>query len=149
MSELKLSNIMLRIEDEGVLADYEEAETRNPSLRKVINEERIIYTSRDLRRPRDHAYGLPVLCDFGEARIGAPQVYAEIQPEIYKAPEIIMQFEWGHSVDIWNAGCLVSNLFCPGEYARILSPFSYGKRWKQRDCSMVLTTKDYKTIGTT
>jgi serine/threonine-protein kinase SRPK3 len=49
------------------------------------------------------------LCGFGEARIGAPHAYAEIQPEIYKAPEILMQFEWGHGVDIWNAGCLVSH----------------------------------------
>lgn len=98
---------MLRIEDQSVFADYEEAGSRSPSDRKLVNGVRTIYASRAFRRPRANAYGLPVLCDFGEARIGVPQPYTEIQPEIYKAPEILMQFEWSHSADIWNAACLV------------------------------------------
>jgi serine/threonine-protein kinase SRPK3 len=85
---------MLQIADDTVLADYaEKAEGYDPSLQKVINDGRTIYTSRAFRPPKEHAYGLPILCDFGEARIGTPQAYAEIQPEIYKAPEILMQFD--------------------------------------------------------
>ena len=110
MTDLKLSNIMLRVEDQSIFADYEKAETHSPSDRKLINGERTIYASRAFRRPWENAYGLPVLCDFGEARIGVPQAYTEIQPEIYKAPEILMQFEWSHSTDIWNAACLVRHL---------------------------------------
>lgn len=111
MTDLKLSNIMLRVEDQSIFADYEKAENCSPSDRRPINGERTIYASRAFRRPRANAYGLPVLCDFGEARIGVPQAYTEIQPEIYKAPEILMQFEWGHPADIWNAACLVSHVF--------------------------------------
>jgi serine/threonine-protein kinase SRPK3 len=107
MTDLKLSNIMLRVEDQSIFADYEKAEDRSPSDRKRINGERTIYASRAFRRPRANAYGIPILCDFGEARIGALQPYTETQPQIYKAPEILMQFEWGHSADIWNAACLV------------------------------------------
>lgn len=102
---------MLRVEDQSIFADYEKAEKHTPSARKPINGERTIYASRAFRRPLAHAYGLPVLCDLGEARIGVPQAYTEIQPEIYKAPEILMQFEWGHSADIWNAACLVRYMF--------------------------------------
>ena len=98
---------MLRVEDESIFADYEKAEKLSPSDRRSIHGERTIYATRAFRRPRANAYGHPVLCDFGEARIGVPQPYTEIQPEIYKAPEILMQFEWGHSADIWNAACLV------------------------------------------
>jgi serine/threonine-protein kinase SRPK3 len=108
MTDLKLSNIMLQVGDESVLTDYEEIEGHHPSLQKVINEERTIYTSQAFRPPKEHAYGLPILCDFGGARIGTPQAYLEVQPEIYKAPDILMQCEWGHAADIWNAGCLVS-----------------------------------------
>lgn len=109
MIDLKLSNVMLRVEDQCILADYEKAEARCPSARKTVNDERTIYAYRAFRRPRGHAYGLPILCDLGEARIGVPQAYVEIQPEAYKAPEILMQFEqWSHPVDIWNAGCLVN-----------------------------------------
>lgn len=119
---------MLRVEDESIFADYEKAENCSPSNRRSINAERAIYASRAFRRPRAHAYGLPVLCDLGEARIGVPQAYTEIQPEIYKAPEILMQFEWGHSADIWNAACLVSYMFLfPPTICRILIDFSCGR----------------------
>lgn len=111
MADLKLSNIMLQVDDKSVFEDYEQAEANDPSKRKIINEERTVFESRDFRPPKANAYGLPVLCDFGEARVGSPQPYAEIQPKCYKAPEILMQFEWGPAVDIWNAGCLVSHTY--------------------------------------
>lgn len=98
---------MLRVEDQSILADFEEAESLEPSDRKIVNGERTIYASRAFRQPRENAYGLPILCDLGEGRIGVPQPYTEIQPEVYKSPEILMQFDWSHSADIWNAACVV------------------------------------------
>ena len=98
---------MLTIEDDTMLADLEKAECENPSPRKVIDANRTIYTSRDFRPPKSHAWGHPVLCDFGEARIGGEHPHEEIQPEIYKAPEVIMETGWSHIADIWNVGCMV------------------------------------------
>lgn len=89
-ADIKLPNIMLGLEDESVLIEYEEAESINPVRRKVLDPERTIYASRSLQCPRDNAYGLPVLCDFGEARFGSTQEGANIQPEMYKAPEVLM-----------------------------------------------------------
>ncbi|OSS49897.1 hypothetical protein B5807_05812 [Epicoccum nigrum] len=57
--------------------------------------------------------GEPVLCDFGlaqylddgiEHRIG-------IQPNVYRAPEIILDIPWTYSVDIWNVGCMIWDAF--------------------------------------
>jgi hypothetical protein len=104
---------MLSIEDPSVLEDFEEAERTNPCPRKVVDDERTIYASRNFRRPKDHAWGYPILCDFGEARIGGTYPYEEIQPEVYKAPEIIMQTDWSHRVDIWNTALVVSVLLPP------------------------------------
>ena len=56
-----------------------------------------------------------VLCDFGEARLGPAHPHEEIQPDLYKAPEIIMQTGWSHSVDIWNAACMVCSTPCFSE----------------------------------
>ena len=39
------------VKDYDIFADYEEAERRNPSDRKVINEERTIHRSRGVRHP--------------------------------------------------------------------------------------------------
>jgi non-specific serine/threonine protein kinase len=70
-TDLKIDNLMLSIEDPGMLDDFATAELGNPSPQKVIDQSRIIYTSRKFRRPiAGKGHGLPILCDFGEARIG-------------------------------------------------------------------------------
>jgi serine/threonine protein kinase len=115
MADIKLSNIMLQIEDTVVLSAFEKAEQTSPSPRKVINSERTIYASRRLSRPRAHMLGPPVLCDFGEARIGTSFAFEEIQPEVYKAPEILLQIEWNSAVDLWNVACLVRLLYTNGQ----------------------------------
>ncbi|RAQ57642.1 protein kinase domain protein [Aspergillus flavus] len=103
-TDLKTDNLMLSLEDSSMMADFAAAESENPSPRKLIGQSRIIYNSRKFRRPsggRD--YGLPVLCDFGEARIGKTQESGPfVQPYIYRAPEVIFEMPWGSAIDIWN-----------------------------------------------
>lgn len=107
--DLKASNIMLTVEDEsGVLEDFEQAEKGDPSSRKMTNDERSIYATREFRSPRNHVWGYPVLCDFGETRIGANHPREWVKPEIYRATDILLELDWSHRVDIWNTGCLVS-----------------------------------------
>lgn len=98
---------MLGVEDESVFTDYEQAEKSSPSQSRYVSQDRRIYASRPFRRPQNHAYGTPILCDLGEARIGVDHAHVEIQPEIYKAPEVLMETGFTHSADIWNAACLV------------------------------------------
>ncbi|EME41720.1 hypothetical protein DOTSEDRAFT_73941 [Dothistroma septosporum NZE10] len=104
--DIKLSNIMLQIEDCSVLSAFVEDETANPSPRKTIDAKRTIYASRKFRHPRRHAFGPPTLCDLGEARIGTSFPFTNIQPDLYKAPEILLTVDWNQSVDIWNIACL-------------------------------------------
>lgn len=47
--------------------------------------------------------GRPVLCDFGEARIGEGD-HNLIQPYPYRAPEVILEMSWDNKVDIWMVG---------------------------------------------
>jgi serine/threonine protein kinase len=106
-ADIKATNLMLTISDESMLADFEKAEQDEPSPRKIIDANRTIYTSRELRKPNEGLWGEPVLCDFGQARIGKVH-RGDIQPEIYKAPEVLFEMEWNHKVDIWNVGVMVS-----------------------------------------
>jgi serine/threonine protein kinase len=98
---------MLTVEDKSILEDFERAEREEPSPIKVIDNARIIYGSRKLRLPNNSLWGQPVLCDFGEARIGRSH-RGLIQPELYRAPEVLFDMEWSSSVDIWNVATLVS-----------------------------------------
>ncbi|KAJ5562376.1 hypothetical protein N7535_003171 [Penicillium sp. DV-2018c] len=112
-TDLKTDNLMLSLEDSTMLADFAVEEVRQPSPRKKIDESRTIYLSRQFRRPfRGKSFGLPILCDFGEARIGKTHESGPfVQPNIYRSPEIIFEMAWGSAVDIWNLGSLIWDLF--------------------------------------
>ncbi|KAB8226144.1 kinase-like domain-containing protein [Aspergillus novoparasiticus] len=101
-TDLKTDNLMLSLEDSSMMADFATAEFETPSPR-----------NRKFRRPiggRD--YGPPVLCDFGEARIGKTQESGPfVQPHIYRAPEVIFEMPWGSAIDIWNLAGLVWDMF--------------------------------------
>ncbi|GIK01528.1 hypothetical protein Aspvir_005566 [Aspergillus viridinutans] len=105
---IKADNIMLGIADDSVFSDFEERELQTPCPRKELDG-RIIYVSRELRMPREWA--APVLCDFGSAMSSGIQHSEDIQPNIYRAPEVILEVPWTYSVDIWNVGCMIWDLF--------------------------------------
>ncbi|KAJ0426586.1 kinase domain protein [Aspergillus carlsbadensis] len=112
-TDLKTDNLMLSIEDPSMLADFATTEMENPSPRKSINHSRTIYTSQKFRPPiNGKGHGLPVLCDFGEARVGNTQESGPfVQPHIYRSPEVIFEMPWGCPVDIWNLAGLIWDLF--------------------------------------
>ncbi|RMZ81404.1 hypothetical protein DV738_g2284, partial [Chaetothyriales sp. CBS 135597] len=109
-ADINPSNIMFTIADESILSDFEKAEIEQPSQRKVVSEGRTIYASRKLGLPKDALWGQPVLCDFGQALIGDSH-RGLIQPELYRAPEVLFNMEWRSSVDIWNVAVLIWDLF--------------------------------------
>ena len=102
---MQARNVHLRIEEDSILEEFEAAELRAPSPRKV-NGDRVIYESRGLTRPKKP--GRPVLCDFGEAHFGKKTYTDDIQTYVYRAPEIILDIPWTYSVDVWNVGVMVS-----------------------------------------
>lgn len=95
---------MFEIADESLFHDFTENELHNPCPRKDLNG-RTIYVSQQLGVPRQ--IGAPVLCDFGSAMPGNIEHLEDIQPDIYRAPEVILEVPWTYSVDIWNVGCMV------------------------------------------
>ena len=51
---------------------------------------------------------MPLLSDFGSAVLGDEQHNENVQPNLYRAPEVCLRAPWSYSIDIWNVGCLVS-----------------------------------------
>ncbi|KAJ5183725.1 hypothetical protein N7492_001341 [Penicillium capsulatum] len=82
---------MFGINNDAVFQDFEEFELQNPRPRKQLDD-RTIYTCRS-RRPDSLPSSEPHTED--------------IQPNIYRVPEVILEAPWADSVDIWNAGCVV------------------------------------------
>ncbi|KAJ6131207.1 hypothetical protein N7523_001667 [Penicillium sp. IBT 18751x] len=101
-TDIKADNIMFGIADDSVFSDFEDNELHDPYPRKEL-EGRTIYTSRKLRMPNQ--MGAPVLCDFGSAVLGDEEHSEDIQPDIYRAPEVFCKFH-GHIALIsgmWDA----------------------------------------------
>ncbi|KAK2791356.1 hypothetical protein FQN53_004537 [Emmonsiellopsis sp. PD_33] len=90
-----------------ILVAFENAEYTRPIPRKPLKDRHIYLTRRMLP-----STGLPFLCDFGEARFideaGTPG--EDIMPDVYKAPEVMLQMKWDCKVDIWNIAMVVWHL---------------------------------------
>ncbi|EHA19843.1 hypothetical protein ASPNIDRAFT_124578 [Aspergillus niger ATCC 1015] len=99
-TDIKADNIsMFGIEDDSVFHDFTENELKNPCPRKELDGRNI------------YSWGAPILCDFGSAVPGDIEHSEDIQPDIYRAPEVILEAPWGYKVDIWNVGCMIWNVF--------------------------------------
>ncbi|KAI1154289.1 serine threonine protein kinase, CMGC group [Nemania diffusa] len=108
-TDIKVDNIMFGIDDDSVFTAFEKQELLDPSPRKEIDNNRLIYLSRELRMPKK--WGAPVLCDFGSAVAGDEEHFEDVQPDVYRAPEVILKASWSYPIDMWNAGCMVWDLF--------------------------------------
>lgn len=102
--DLKADNIMFGSEDDTIFEEFEKEEMQNPTPRKEING-RVISVSRQLRFPK--ALAPPLLCDFGSAVLGDTEHVEDVQPDVYRSPEVILKVPWSYQIDIWNVGCMV------------------------------------------
>ncbi|EEP75786.1 predicted protein [Uncinocarpus reesii 1704] len=101
-------NMLLDIDDPKVFSVFEDAETQAPAPRKFLDDRTIYMSRRLLRTPR-----LPMITDFGEARItnGKDKLpWEDVMPEVYRAPEIILEMPWDNKIDIWGIGMMFWDL---------------------------------------
>ena len=96
--------MLQQFENDAIISQIEQGELERPIARKVLSN-RTIYHS----RPMPLSIGLPVLCDLGEARVGAQKHSGDIMPGIYRAPEVILGMDWDSKVDIWAIGVQINS----------------------------------------
>ena len=108
---------MLSCSDPTVFQEWEKAEQDEPIPRK-IDGERVVYKSREIDLPKyARAIGGRMISDFGMARIGDEQE-GLIQPDVYRAPEVMLCMPWSSATDIWNVGVMVCIRSHSGLFAR-------------------------------
>lgn len=94
-------------EDPSVIEGFVQAQIHNPMPRKV-QDGRLIYRSHNNFGPLRSSWVLPKIGDFGLAQYGKNELQRHpIQPDHYRAPEVILGAGWTYSADIWNLGVLV------------------------------------------
>ncbi|PKY02286.1 kinase-like protein [Aspergillus campestris IBT 28561] len=109
-TDLKLDNIMVSIEDPAVLADFMNSQLENPMAFKTDSTGRSVYQSCSNFGPLKSLRSIPQLVDFDSAaRLEEDNDYGilPIQPDHYRAPEVILGNGWQMPADIWNLGVLL------------------------------------------
>ena len=101
---------MFGVEHRAVLDELYADETRQPVPFKQRADRRI-YCSRNFGGIR-RAPGRPKISDFGLAvRDKGEPHYHGIQPDLLRAPEVLLEAGWSCSVDIWSLGVMVRMSF--------------------------------------
>ncbi|KAK2800039.1 hypothetical protein FQN50_008278 [Emmonsiellopsis sp. PD_5] len=126
-TDLKLENILVTFENQNVIEDFIKTQAGLPMEYKTDPTGRTIYRCHNDFGPLKALNNLPKIADFGlAARLdneGDLGVYP-IQPDHYRAPEVILGCGWTFSTDIWNLGVLIwdiverTELFCHVHDAR-------------------------------
>ncbi|OBT91268.1 hypothetical protein VE02_00350 [Pseudogymnoascus sp. 03VT05] len=107
-TDIKEENILLGLADSSIVEQLDTKEIAESSFYKSVNGYNI-YRSAIFGIPT--RFGRPILCDFSLARNGQVEHCHDIQPDPYRAPEVILEMPWGYAVDIWNVGVMVWDMF--------------------------------------
>ena len=97
----------MRMDDEGTttFAEIEDAQLRTPT-EPLKTEKGFIYES----VPRLMHSSMPVLTDFGNARLMSAENKDWWQNDLYRAPEILLGLPWSAPADVFSVGVMVSAL---------------------------------------
>lgn len=115
---------MVSFEDSTVLADFMDSQLAKPMAFKIDSVGRPVYQSRNDFGPLKCLRSIPQLVDFGLAtRLEEDDDWGvwPIQPDHYRAPEVILGNGWQMPADIWNLGVLV-RFRCFLELLHLLMP---------------------------
>ncbi|KAG5205245.1 CMGC protein kinase [Trichophyton interdigitale] len=111
-TDLKVENILVSFEEPSVLEDFAQLQTQNPMPCKSNNGNTVYLSHNDFGPVRSY-YILPKITDFGLAHHQKDSSLLSrhpIQPDQYRAPEVILGAGWTYSADIWNVGLLMWNM---------------------------------------
>ena len=98
------------IEDDTSLKDVEDRENQSPSLPIISTVNGAVSTIvYQLKPTMLELSGHPILTDFGQMRLIEGCVNRDWwMPDLYRAPEVLLQLPWGFPVDMWSICVMVS-----------------------------------------
>ncbi|GFN18401.1 kinase domain-containing protein [Aspergillus tubingensis] len=110
-TDIKAANILTTIEDPSVLHSFAQSQPSKPMSQKTIGDYTIYLCHNNFGRPKSLDF-LPILSDFGSAQFQLDNVTNTwpIQPDCYRAPEVLLGAGWSYSADIWNLGVMMWEL---------------------------------------
>lgn len=121
--DLKLENIMVTFEDTAVLSEFLNSQLERGTQYKLDSSGRAIYPHQKVFGALRNVGNIPQIVDFGPStRLDEEDLHGvyPIQPDHYRAPEVILGCGWQMSADIWNFGVIVGS-----SHSVSKSPFTF------------------------
>ncbi|KAJ4287883.1 hypothetical protein N0V88_007501 [Collariella sp. IMI 366227] len=94
---IKADNILHAIVDNSILEASINKEISTPSPQRFVDGVPV-YLSRRFYLPKD--FGHNIFSDFGSTVRGDIKQTHDAQPDVYRAPEIMMEAQWGYAIYI-------------------------------------------------
>jgi serine/threonine protein kinase len=136
--DIKEENILLGLVDSSIVEQLDTKEIAASSLYKSVNGYNL-YKSANFVIPT--RFGRPTLCDFSLARNGQVEHCHDIQPDPYRAPEVVLEMPWGYALDIWNVGVMVRDFLHVANSTKVMRASRSGTCLRTDACSMGLTPR--------
>ncbi|PNY20667.1 Serine/threonine-protein kinase SRPK [Tolypocladium capitatum] len=118
-TDLKLDNILMSVERGSLIEHFADSQSAYPMARKECHGHTLYaaHTSYGDIDARLVANMVPKIADFGLARRGdgAHPLLHPIQPNLFRAPEVLLGTGWSYSADVWNFGTMMWELFSDRE----------------------------------
>ncbi|KND95105.1 Serine/threonine-protein kinase SRPK [Tolypocladium ophioglossoides CBS 100239] len=119
VADLKLDNILMSAEHESLIARFADSQSTHPMARKVFRDHTlyVAHMSYGDIDARFVASMVPKIADFGLAKRGDGDdpLLHPIQPNLFRAPEVLLGTGWSYSADVWNFGTMLWELFGDSE----------------------------------
>lgn len=106
--DINSSNVLHELKEESLFERFTQAEMQNPSRRKIVND-MPVYASRHFDRQMLHGHA--VLGDVDSAVSGEKTWNHDVQPNVYRSPEVMLGTGWSYPIDIWNVGVMVYSAY--------------------------------------
>ncbi|KAG6815551.1 hypothetical protein H0H93_009497, partial [Arthromyces matolae] len=121
-TDINLGNLMVPVKNVRIFEMVDISEYWEPTARKDAGNGRWIYESSQVLGG-DAPMNSTFLCDFGESCYGQEAyTHIEVQPDAFRAPEVMLGVPWSYPIDIWNIGCVIWQLSQQGQ---LFSKFDY------------------------
>ena len=103
--DIQPSNVLTEIKDSWIFDKYLEDVPSAQKIKELGRNSPIPTTF--MKPPKDYKNIDIRLADFGQARQESEQNTDQVQPRKLRAPEVILQMQWGSKIDIWSVACVV------------------------------------------
>ncbi|KAJ0162150.1 Serine/threonine-protein kinase SRPK [Colletotrichum tanaceti] len=141
-TDLKLDNIMVTFEDPSTIDAFVREQAAHPMARKRDGQARTVYRCHNDFGPIQKGLGkmIPQITDFGLAQRGdrAEPLIHPIQPDEFRAPEVLLGIGWSYSADVWNLGTMVWELLAGRSLFHQPASHSYSAAQHLADMSALL-----------